>query len=101
MLRKVLTGLMVCLIFAPMVVLAQTASPTPTATSTPPPTPDVSLYWTLPPPASTGTPSPGQDVLFYYSADTGDVAIALFVGALIVLLWGLFLLFVYLSRGRL
>ncbi len=96
---KLLTVLAVCLMIAPVAALAQTATPTPTGTSAPTWTPEVNVYWTLP--AGTdaaGTPVPAHDVLFSYSANAGDVTIAVFALAVIISLWVMFLIAVQLNR---
>ena len=95
---KLVVSVILCLILAPSLALAQTSTPTPVPTSTPTPTPDVNLFWTLAPSVNqAGTPIPAQDVLFSYSADSGDIAIAVMFGAVIVSVWIMFLISVYLK----
>lgn len=89
------------LLLVPALALAQTNTPTPVPTSTPTPTPDVSLFWTLAPSVNAaGTPVPAHDVLFNYSADSGDLAIAVLIGALIASVWIMFLVSLYLKSGE-
>ncbi len=87
-----------CLILLPSLALAQTSTPSPVPTSTLTPTPDVNLFWTLAPSVNAaGTPIPAHDVLFSFSADSGDIASAVLVGAVIVSVWIMFLIIVYLK----
>lgn len=66
------------------------ATPTPTPSPTPvPTTPDVRSAWTIEVDVS-GTPTP-QEVVFAYSADLGDVAINVEIGAIVMSIWIFFL----------
>jgi hypothetical protein len=77
-----------------------TATPAPTATPMPSPTPDVIQFWTSAPRTNdAGTPIPAQDMTFAYSANAGDVGIALLIGAILFSLIAMFTIWVLVRRG--
>lgn len=104
--RGILTVVLMCSVlclgeFVPVFADTDTPTPTSTETATAPPTLNVNQFWTLPAVTDeAGTSTPAQDVNFSYSADAGDVAIALEVGGILFSLLIFLTVWVLKQRNR-
>lgn len=79
--------LLILLLLSATGVFAQTDTPEPT------PTPEIYSYWQLPTEEVTGTPEVPQGVAFGYRVDAGEVAIALLLFIVLLLMWAFFIVF--------